>query len=78
MSIFEAFHEPETACDPAGPFATRVASPLPVTGSALVALLSLNSKVAVLPSDEIVVFDVTKDQAKGYLSTPKSATAAAP
>ncbi len=27
---------------------------------------------------EIVVFDVTKDQAKGYLSTPKSASAAAP
>ena len=27
---------------------------------------------------EIVVFDVTKDQAKGYLSTPKSATAAPP
>jgi hypothetical protein len=27
---------------------------------------------------EIVVFDLTKDQAKGYLSTPKSATAAAP
>jgi chromosome segregation ATPase len=27
---------------------------------------------------EIVVFDVTKDQAKGYLSTPKSADAAPP
>jgi hypothetical protein len=27
---------------------------------------------------EIVVFDVSKDQAKGYLSTPKSATAAPP
>jgi hypothetical protein len=27
---------------------------------------------------EIVVFDLTKDQAKGYLSTPKSATAAPP
>jgi chromosome segregation ATPase len=27
---------------------------------------------------EIVVFDVTKDQAKGYLSTPKSASAAPP
>ncbi len=27
---------------------------------------------------EIVVFEVTKDSAKGYLSTPKSATAAAP
>jgi membrane protein implicated in regulation of membrane protease activity len=27
---------------------------------------------------EIVVFDVTKDTAKGYLSTPKSATAAPP
>jgi hypothetical protein len=27
---------------------------------------------------EIVVFDVTKDQAKGYLSTPKSAAAAPP
>jgi cell division protein FtsB len=27
---------------------------------------------------EIVVFDVTKDQVKGYLSTPKSATAAPP
>lgn len=27
---------------------------------------------------EIVVFDVTKDQAKGYLSAPKSATAAPP
>jgi hypothetical protein len=27
---------------------------------------------------EIVVFDLTKDQAKGYLSTPKSATSAPP
>jgi membrane protein implicated in regulation of membrane protease activity len=27
---------------------------------------------------EIVVFDLTKDEAKGYLSTPKSATAAPP
>ena len=27
---------------------------------------------------EIVVFDVTKNEAKGYLSTPKSATAAPP
>ena len=27
---------------------------------------------------EIVVFDVGKDQAKGYLSAPKSAAAAAP
>ena len=27
---------------------------------------------------EIVVFDVTKDSAKGYLSAPKSATAAPP
>lgn len=27
---------------------------------------------------EIVVFDLTKDEAKGYLSTPKSATAPAP
>jgi hypothetical protein len=27
---------------------------------------------------EIVVFDLGKDQAKGYLSTPKSASAAAP
>jgi len=25
-----------------------------------------------------VVFDLTKDEAKGYLSTPKSATAAPP
>ena len=27
---------------------------------------------------EIVVFDLGKDKAKGYLSTPKSASAAAP
>jgi hypothetical protein len=27
---------------------------------------------------EIVVFDLTKDQAKGYLSTPKSARSAPP
>src|ERR1019366_8251826 len=58
VSNFEVRHEPEMAFDPAGPLATRVSSPLPVTGAALVLLLSLNSNVIVLPSDETVVFDV--------------------
>ena len=55
---FEIRHEPEMACDPAGPLATRVASPLPVTGAPLVLLLSLNSNVNVFPSGETVDFEV--------------------
>src|SRR5260370_35009420 len=56
--IFDIRHDPETACDPAGPFATRVSSPLPVTGSALVALLSENSNINVFPSDDTHDFEV--------------------
>src|SRR5215469_15203063 len=55
VSTFTARNVPETACDPAGPLATRVSSTLPVTGAALLALLSLNSTVSVLPSGETVV-----------------------
>jgi hypothetical protein len=50
--------EPETRLAPAGHFATRVASPLPVTGSDLVLELSEKTKVKVLPSGETVVFEV--------------------
>ncbi len=58
FSILVFRHEPEMALAPAGPFATRVASPLPVTGAPLVLLLSLNSKVSVLPSGETVEVEV--------------------
>jgi len=52
-------HEPDIAFDPAGPFATRVASPLPVTGGPpFVLLLSLNVNITVLPSDETVEVEV--------------------
>ena len=40
FSNFEVRHEPDMPTYPAGPLATRVISPLPVTGSALVLLLS--------------------------------------
>src|SRR5712664_3670562 len=56
--IFDIRHDPETACDPAGPLATRVSSPLPVTGSALVALLSVNSNINMFPSGETHVLEV--------------------
>src|ERR1700733_12330531 len=59
LSIFVVRHEPDISFDPAGPFATRVASPLPVTGGPpLVLLLSLNANVRVLPSDETVEVEV--------------------
>src|ERR1700757_1187617 len=58
VSNFAVRHEPETAFDPARPLATRVSSPLPVTGAALVLLLSLISNVNVLPSGETVVVEV--------------------
>src|ERR1035438_4862223 len=59
LSILLVRHEPDIACDPAGPFAVRVDSPLPVTGGPpLVLLLSLNSNVTVLPSDETVAVEV--------------------
>src|SRR6266851_530459 len=49
----------DMAFDPAGPFATRVASPLPVTGGPpFVLLLSLNVNITVLPSDETVEVEV--------------------
>ena len=49
-SILFTCHDPEIACAPAGPFETRVELPFPVTGSALVALLSVNSNDRELPS----------------------------
>src|SRR5580704_9038337 len=58
VSNFTIRHEPEIAFDPAGPLATRVSSPLPVTGAPLLLLLSLNSNVNVLPSGETVSLDV--------------------
>src|SRR5271154_2087131 len=59
LSILVARHEPEIAFDPAGPFATRTASPLPVTGGPpLVLLLSLKVNIKVLPSGETVVVEV--------------------
>src|SRR5271168_2287225 len=59
LSILVPRQEPEIAFDPAGPFATRVASPLPVTGGPpLVLLLSLNVNVTVLPSGETVEVEV--------------------
>jgi hypothetical protein len=57
-SNFAMRHDPEIACEPAGPFDTRVSLPLPVTGSALVALLSLNSNIIVFPSGDTHVFEV--------------------
>src|SRR5260370_35318056 len=54
-SILVVRHEPEIAFDPAGPFATRVASPLPVTGGPpFVLLLSLKENITVLLSDKPV------------------------
>src|ERR1039457_3661209 len=59
LSILAVRHEPDIACDPAGPFAMRVASPLPVTGGPpLVLLLSLNANVKGLASDETVEVEV--------------------
>src|SRR5271168_4615765 len=59
LSILVPRQEPEIAFDPAGPFATRVASPLPVTGGPpLVLLLSLKLNITVLPSDETVELEV--------------------
>src|SRR5215468_950388 len=40
LSSLAVLHDPEMACDPDGPLATRVSSPLPVTGLALVKLLA--------------------------------------
>src|SRR6266700_3910099 len=58
-SILVVRHEPDMAFDPAGPFATRVASPLPVTGGPPFVLLpSLNSNIMVLPSCETVEVEV--------------------
>src|SRR5260370_12328132 len=58
-SILGVRHEPDIAFDPAGPFATRVASPLPVTGGPpFVLLLSLNANIMVLPSDSTVEAEV--------------------
>ena len=58
-SVFVVRQEPEMAFDPAGPLATRVASPLPVTGGPpLVLLMSLKEKVRILPSGETVVVEV--------------------
>src|SRR3984893_19087871 len=58
-SILVVRHEPEIAFDPAGPFATRVASPLPVTGGPpFVLLLSLKENITVLPSGETVEVEV--------------------
>ena len=58
-SILVVRQEPDIAFDPAGPSATRVASPLPVTGGPpFVLLLSLKVNVRVLPSDETVEVEV--------------------
>src|SRR5271155_4006870 len=58
-SILVVRHEPEIAFEPSAPFATRVASPLPVTGGPpFVLLLSLNVNVTVLPSADAVVVEV--------------------
>src|SRR5215469_12741750 len=51
-------HEPEIACEPAGPAATCVCTPFPVTGAPFVLLLSVNSNAAVFPPGATVTFDV--------------------
>src|SRR5215469_6607137 len=52
-------HDPVIMFAPAGGLApTRMSSPLPVTGAPLVLLLSVKSKVIVLPSGETFIVDV--------------------
>lgn len=61
LSTFEICQEPEIAWEPAFGrllLATLVIVLLPVTASALVSLLSLNSKVAEFSSGKIVVMEV--------------------
>ena len=55
---FVVRQEPETACAPSGPCATRSMDFFKVITSPLALHISVDSTVAVMPSDETVIFEV--------------------